>query len=111
MIKAQYDIEKGIWFKSTEITLQGVAPVLLSRLSLFLVNKKNRKTRRNVLVCINMFGYAVELLRVLDSGEKYKSTPFIWDTGASFVLTPFRSDFIDYDESDIPSSSRPASVS
>ena len=26
----------------------------------------------------------------------------IWDTGASFGLTPFRSDFIDYVQADIP---------
>ncbi len=27
---------------------------------------------------------------------------FIWDTGASFGLTPFRSNFIDYVQCDIP---------
>ena len=31
-----------------------------------------------------------------------RSTPLIWDTGASYGLTPFRSDFIDYQECDIP---------
>ena len=30
-----------------------------------------------------------------------KSFILIWDTGASFELTPFRSDFIDYVEADI----------
>ena len=31
-----------------------------------------------------------------------KSTPLVYDTGASHGLTPFRSDFIDYQECDIP---------
>ena len=30
-----------------------------------------------------------------------KSLILIWDTGASFGMTPFRSDFIDYVEADI----------
>ena len=30
-----------------------------------------------------------------------KSLILIWDTGASFGITPFRSDFIDYVEADI----------
>ena len=31
-----------------------------------------------------------------------KTTMLIWDTGASYGLTPFRSDFIDYVQCDIP---------
>jgi hypothetical protein len=31
-----------------------------------------------------------------------KNCPLMWDTGASFGLTPFRSDFIDYTECNIP---------
>eukprot|EP00956_Cyclotella_meneghiniana_P028265 scaffold65213_cov39-Cyclotella_meneghiniana.AAC.4 len=31
-----------------------------------------------------------------------KDCPLVWDTGASFGLTPFRSDFIDYTECNIP---------
>ena len=30
-----------------------------------------------------------------------KSSPLVWDTGASFGLTPFQKDFIDYTESSI----------
>ncbi|KAL7474042.1 hypothetical protein ACHAW6_000041, partial [Cyclotella cf. meneghiniana] len=30
-----------------------------------------------------------------------KNCPLVWDTGASFGLTPFRSDFIDYTECSI----------
>ncbi len=30
------------------------------------------------------------------------NTPLIWDTGASFGLTPYRADFIDYEEVSIP---------
>eukprot|EP00956_Cyclotella_meneghiniana_P000566 scaffold631_cov49-Cyclotella_meneghiniana.AAC.3 len=32
----------------------------------------------------------------------FKSCPLVWDTGASFGLTPFRGDFIDYIECSIP---------
>ena len=49
-----------------------------------------------------MFGFAVEVSKVLDSGETYKNNPLIWDTGSSFGMTTFRSDFIDYVEADIP---------
>ena len=31
-----------------------------------------------------------------------KDCPLVWDTGASFGLTPFRSDFVDYTECNIP---------
>jgi hypothetical protein len=31
-----------------------------------------------------------------------KDCPLVWDTGASFGLTPFRSDFIDYTACEIP---------
>ena len=30
-----------------------------------------------------------------------RTTMLIWDTGASFVLTPFKSNFIDYDKYNI----------
>ena len=32
----------------------------------------------------------------------FTGCPLVWDTGASFGLTPFRADFIDYVECDIP---------
>ena len=32
----------------------------------------------------------------------FKDCPLVWDTGASFGLTPFRGDFIDYTECSIP---------
>ena len=32
----------------------------------------------------------------------FKNCPLVWDTGASFGLTPFRNDFIDYIECSIP---------
>ena len=32
----------------------------------------------------------------------FKSCPLVWDTGASFGLTPFRGDFLDYAECSIP---------
>ena len=30
------------------------------------------------------------------------STPLIWDTGVSYGLTPFRNDFVDEVETDVP---------
>ena len=32
------------------------------------------------------------------TSDKFKDCPVVWDTGASYGLTPFRSDFIDYEE-------------
>ena len=32
----------------------------------------------------------------------FKNCPLVWDTGASFGLTPFRNDFIDYVECSTP---------
>ena len=49
-----------------------------------------------------MVGSAVEVTNMLALVEKYNNNPFIWDTGASFSLAPFRSDSIDYVEADIP---------
>ena len=39
--------------------------------------------------------------KVQPSSANVKNTVLIWDTGASFGLTPFRSDFIDYVKCDI----------
>ena len=41
MVKAYSDIEHSIWFKSSASTLRVVSTVLLSRLSSYLVYKKN----------------------------------------------------------------------
>ena len=41
------------------------------------------------------------LHKVQPSSANVKNTVLIWDTGASFGLTPFRSDFIDYVKCDI----------
>ena len=43
----------------------------------------------------------VEAHRLLPNGPTYADTNLIWDTGASFGLTPFRCDFIDYVECNI----------
>ena len=39
---------------------------------------------------------------MVPSNPNYKSIMLIWDTGASFGLTLFRSDFIHYVKADIP---------
>ena len=35
------------------------------------------------------------------TSDEFKFCPCVWDTGASYGLTPFRSDFIDYEEVNI----------
>jgi hypothetical protein len=42
-----------------------------------------------------------------DDHVDLKTTMLIWDTGASFGLTPFRSDFINYVKCDIPARDSP----
>ena len=37
-----------------------------------------------------------------NDSDNFYSTPLIYDTGASFGLTPYRSDFIDFEEASIP---------
>jgi hypothetical protein len=57
---------------------------------------------------LNLFGVNLGLHECQDEqGKKRqrrtaKDCPLVWDTGASFGLTPFRSDFIDYTECRIP---------
>jgi hypothetical protein len=51
---------------------------------------------------ISMLGSAMEVQRLLPARPDYHSTPMIWDTGATFGLTSFRGDFIDYVEVEIP---------
>ncbi len=36
------------------------------------------------------------------ASTNFEACPVVWDTGASFGLTPFATDFIDYEEVDIP---------
>jgi len=40
--------------------------------------------------------------QVWNTKLSYHKTPLVWDTGASNGLTPFKSDFLDYMEVDIP---------
>ena len=46
--------------------------------------------------------YTKSQLPHMDDPLDPKTTMLIWDTGASYGLTPFRSDFIDYVQCDIP---------
>ena len=44
----------------------------------------------------------MDAARHTNEPDNYYSTPLIYDTGASFGLTPYRSDFIDFEEASIP---------
>ena len=39
---------------------------------------------------------------IFDLRKSFVNCPLIWDTGASYGLTPFRGDFLDYEECNIP---------
>ena len=45
---------------------------------------------------------AYEAGQSTSEGVTFESLPLVWDSGASFGLTPFRDDFIDYQKCDIP---------
>ncbi len=75
------------------------APKLMERFGTILLEDGAQQT-----VChLNMW----RVLLDMDQGapwkrQIFKSCPLVWDTGASFGLTPFHQDFIDYTECSIP---------
>ena len=48
-------------------------------------------------ICTTLLG-----LRASNNQVNYWNCPLVWDTGASFGLSPFRGDFIDYMPCEIP---------
>ena len=74
--------------------------------SIMLVNKFDRvslmEEASKVVKRLNLFVNPSVATGMGTSGRKTpKNCPLVWDTGASFGLTPFRSDFIDYTECSI----------
>ena len=65
------------------------------------VERLIKRASSGLPIC-GLAGSASDMHRILPSSPCYKNTILIWDSGASFGLTPFRSDFIDYVEADIP---------
>ena len=64
---------------------------------------KNQATAQSVVNRLNVFRCSLGS----DAGHcnhnsSFESTPLVWDTGASLGLTPFRADFLDYVEVNIP---------
>ena len=59
---------------------------------------------QSVVNRINLFRVALENRHNQPPGHEssFLGCPLVWDTGASFGLTPFRADFIDYVECRIP---------
>ena len=51
---------------------------------------------------VNLFQVALDTTTGKKKRHSFRDCPLVWDTGASFGLTPFRGDFIDYVECSIP---------
>ena len=75
------------------------APKLMERFGTLLLEDGAQQTVSRLNTC--------QVLLNIDQGvprkrQMFKSCPLVWDTGASFGLTPFCQDFIDYTECSIP---------
>ena len=75
------------------------APKLMERFGTISLEDGAQQT----VSCLN----TCQVLLDMDQGvpwkrQTFKSCPLVWDTGASFGLTPFCQDFIDYTECSIP---------
>ena len=60
-------------------------------------NAEKAVARMNLLCCQSDAARAFK-----QCSHSMKNTPLVYDTGASYGLTPFRADFIDYQTCDIP---------
>jgi hypothetical protein len=99
-------------FLAVPRTLKSLGSVSDTRsiLSKFIAEQDHAKNMKKIKLMlkkcgikrISMLGSAMEVQRLLPARPDYHSTPMIWDTGATFGLTSFRGDFIDYVEVEIP---------
>ena len=51
---------------------------------------------------LNIFKLTLDACKYVYPDANFHTIMLAWDTGAQFVLTPFKSDFVDYVECDIP---------
>ena len=51
---------------------------------------------------LNIFKSMLDELNNVNPVATFQTMMLVWDTGASFVLTPFKSDFVDYVECETP---------
>ena len=64
---------------------------------------KNQATAQSVVNRLNVFRCSLETnAGHCNHSNSFASTPLVWDTGASLGLTPYRADFVDYVEDNIP---------
>jgi hypothetical protein len=64
---------------------------------------KDQYTAQSVANHLDVFRCSLESKTVpCNHSGSFKSTPLVWDTGTSLGLTPYRADFIDYLEVNIP---------
>ena len=74
------------------------APRLMERFNSLSLEEGAQKTVARLNLCQNIYSLDKNNPR---KRHTFKSCPLVWDTGASFGLTPFRQDFIDYTECSI----------
>ena len=64
---------------------------------------RNQTIAQSVVNRLNVFWCSLESnAGQCNHNSSFESTPLVWDTGASLGLTPFRVDFFDYVEVNIP---------
>jgi hypothetical protein len=64
---------------------------------------KNQTTAQSVANRLNVFWCSLESnTGQCNHNSSFESTPLVWDTDTSLGLTPFRADFFDYVEVNIP---------
>ena len=68
----------------------------------FSSSSKTSNTKIGVPKILSIFSSVFENCQIVTSKPDCKLTMFIWDSGESFGVTQFRSDFIDYVKANIP---------
>ena len=64
---------------------------------------KDLSTAQSVVDRLHVFRCSLESKTApCNPASSFENTPLVWDTGASLGLTPYRADFIDYVEVNIP---------
>jgi hypothetical protein len=63
---------------------------------------KDSSTAQSVANRLNVFHFSLENNKHCNHGGLFESTPLVWDTGASLCLTPYRANFFDHVEVNIP---------
>ena len=81
-------------FEDTSVEYDYIIEGLLKILNNSSLSYMPSNYKKSVMEILNIFSYVFENFRMVPSNPDYKSIMLIWNTGATFGLTPFRSDFI-----------------